>query len=84
MVILPETAKYTSPANGPRVMVPQDGPPLWPSSKDDMPAAMRRLAEAEKAAEEAEQDRLLYVAMTRAATQSPGTMSNASPTAKRM
>lgn len=67
LVILPETAVHRPRNSGPNVMVTADGLPLWSGPAQEMTADMRALREQEKAEDAAEQDRLLYVAMTRAA-----------------
>ena len=49
-------------------MRPKDGPLIWANSSDDLDADLREVHEARKAAQNEEENRLLYVAMTRAET----------------
>ena len=65
VVILPETMKrrIDVPSGVARVA---DGTPVWMPAKAQHAPAMTALVEARQAAEAAERDRLLYVAMTRA------------------
>lgn len=65
IVILPDTADRRPP-NEPPVAVPENGPPLWLSAKDEATALELEAIEARKAVREAESLRLLYVAVTRA------------------
>ena len=67
LVILPETAVYQGRQDLVEILEPDGGPPLWKPPLADLPPAMAELVETRKAADAAEQDRLLYVAMTRAA-----------------
>ncbi len=67
VVILPETTR-SDPGDRDRVLQVPDGPLLWRPSKAERPPALDALAEAREAAQAAERDRLLYVAMTRAET----------------
>ncbi len=64
VVILPDCAKRDVRLDSQFVIA--ESTPLWRVSKDDLPTALRNAREAELAAQHAERDRLLYVAMTRA------------------
>jgi ATP-dependent helicase/nuclease subunit A len=66
VVILPQTAAWKAPAAP--AIVRHEGTPFWRGNRDEMPAALTEAAEAGQAAQLAERDRLLYVAMTRAET----------------
>lgn len=67
IVILPDTtAGPQSDRNGGLYLSPEDGLLLWVASGANHTAASRALRDANKAAREAEDKRLLYVAMTRA------------------
>ena len=67
LVILPETHVYQGRQDKVEILEPEAGPPLWKPLAADMAPAMADLVAARKAADAAEQDRLLYVATTRAA-----------------
>ncbi|MFB9150160.1 double-strand break repair helicase AddA [Roseovarius ramblicola] len=64
VVILPQTGKWNAPA--PPAIVTHAGTPFWRGPKDGMPDTLAAAAEEGQAAQLAERDRLLYVAMTRA------------------
>src|SRR6056297_3185153 len=64
LVILPDTGKRNITVRD-QIAI-SDGTPLWRTSAGDMPRVMTQANDAAKAAERAERDRLLYVAMTRA------------------
>ena len=66
VVILPQTGQWKAPPMP--AILDHDGTPVWRGNRDDMPAALATTAEAGLAAQLAERDRLLYVAMTRAET----------------
>nr|WP_309502750.1 double-strand break repair helicase AddA [uncultured Roseovarius sp.] len=66
VVILPDTVERTPRMRGQITVC--DDVPLWRMPGEDVPDRMRAEIDAAKAAEEAERDRLLYVAMTRAET----------------
>jgi ATP-dependent helicase/nuclease subunit A len=66
VVILPETGAWKSP-DAPEI-VAHDGIPLWRGKADLMPPLISSAVTAGRAAQMAERDRLLYVAMTRAET----------------
>ncbi|MBC6437961.1 MAG: double-strand break repair helicase AddA [Rhodobacteraceae bacterium] len=70
VVILPDCAKRgrAGPAGGVQVLTPKGSPAIWKQGKkEDAPPALRRAIEAADQAEAEERNRLLYVAMTRAA-----------------
>ncbi len=64
IVILPDTAQWTKRTLGD--LAETEAGVIWRAGKDDATALQKGLDEEERAAEEAERDRLLYVAMTRA------------------
>ncbi|WP_300549546.1 double-strand break repair helicase AddA [Roseovarius sp.] len=64
IVILPDTARRNPPTMG-QIVTTEDSA-LWTGKSDEMPTAIRDATEIAKAAQMAERDRLLYVAMTRA------------------
>nr|WP_317056416.1 double-strand break repair helicase AddA [Roseovarius sp. W115]MDV2930025.1 double-strand break repair helicase AddA [Roseovarius sp. W115] len=64
IVILPDCAKRDVRLDS--QIVVQNKLPFWRPAKDDLPAALRDARDAELAMQNAERDRLLYVAMTRA------------------
>ncbi len=64
IVILPDCAKRDVRLDS-HIVVPH-GTPLWRPATDDLPMRLRDAREEERAAQNAERDRLLYVAMTRA------------------
>ncbi len=64
IVILPDTGRRDNQVKDEIVKI--DGVPMWKSSADDMPRAMKDTVDGLKAAQHAERLRLLYVAMTRA------------------
>ena len=64
IVILPDTAQYTSRERNELFILPEG--PVWKTAKTESPDAIAKAREARKAREEAEAMRLLYVAMTRA------------------
>ncbi|MBE0453417.1 MAG: double-strand break repair helicase AddA [Roseovarius sp.] len=66
VVILPETGAWRLP-DAPEI-VAHDGVPLWRGKADIMPPLIASAVAAGRAAQLAERDRLLYVAMTRAET----------------
>lgn len=66
LVILPDTAAWKAP-DAPEI-VAQDGVPLWRGKSETMPPLIAWAVERARAAQLAERDRLLYVAMTRAET----------------
>jgi ATP-dependent helicase/nuclease subunit A len=66
VVILPQTGQWRAPPMP--AILEHAGTPVWRGSKEDMPRALASAAEAGLAAQLAERDRLLYVAMTRAET----------------
>ncbi|MET4127669.1 double-strand break repair helicase AddA [Roseovarius sp. MBR-6] len=66
VVILPETGAW-KPPDAPEI-VAHDGIPLWRGKTDLMPPPISSAVAAGRAAQMAERDRLLYVAMTRAET----------------
>ena len=66
VVILPETGAWKVPE--PPGIVAPDGIPLWCGKSDLMPPLIAAAVETRRAAQLAERDRLLYVAMTRAET----------------
>ncbi|UXX81864.1 double-strand break repair helicase AddA [Roseovarius pelagicus] len=66
IVILPDTGERNTPMRG-QITV-SDDIPLWRMTADNVPARIRDAVDLAKSAEEAERDRLLYVAMTRAET----------------
>ncbi|MEB8388955.1 double-strand break repair helicase AddA [Rhodobacteraceae bacterium KMM 6894] len=66
VVILPDTGKRDIKIND--QILQADGVPLWRVRADAMPAPLSAILDGMKAAQEAERDRLLYVAMTRAET----------------
>lgn len=65
IVILPDTAKRRRPKGGP-VLRLANGIPVWRANAAEQPDAMREAAAARQAVEDAEDERLLYVAATRA------------------
>ncbi|MBF9034781.1 double-strand break repair helicase AddA [Rhodobacterales bacterium HKCCE2091] len=67
LVILPETARYRPGNTGPRILAPEGGPALWPAGKDEAPPLLRELMDDCAARDAEEENRLLYVALTRAA-----------------
>ncbi|MEM9318223.1 MAG: double-strand break repair helicase AddA [Pseudomonadota bacterium] len=67
VVILPDTGKFTPRSSGNTLLADDDGPVFWAPRKDDMAEELAGLAATKGAANAAENDRLLYVAMTRAA-----------------
>ncbi|RXV66958.1 double-strand break repair helicase AddA [Roseovarius sp. A46] len=64
VVILPQAGKWNAPT-APAIVI-HEGTPFWRGNKDEMPGALATAAETGQAAQLAERDRLLYVAMTRA------------------
>jgi len=66
VVILPETGTWRA-APAPQI-VTAGGVPLWTGPAVDMPEVIADAVATSRAAQEAERDRLLYVAMTRAET----------------
>jgi len=67
VVILPDTAKRKAGGGrGPQFVHPQDGPLVWMGKRDEALAPVIEAHDMRKAADEAERNRLLYVAMTRA------------------
>ena len=64
IVIMPDTGKRLVQLRDD--LLEEDGQVMWRVSSDQMPAKMTSARDARLAAEEAERDRLLYVAMTRA------------------
>jgi ATP-dependent helicase/nuclease subunit A len=66
LVILPDTAAWRLP-DAPEI-VAHDGVPLWRGKSETMPPLIAGAVERARAAQLAERDRLLYVAMTRAET----------------
>ncbi|MCG7572713.1 double-strand break repair helicase AddA [Phaeobacter sp. CNT1-3] len=64
IVIMPDTAQRRVQLRDD--LLEQDGHVMWRMGSDQMPAAMQEARDARLSAEEAERDRLLYVAMTRA------------------
>jgi ATP-dependent helicase/nuclease subunit A len=64
VVILPDTGKRDIKINS--QLVTAEGTVLWRTTADTSPAKITAITEQMKAAEKAERDRLLYVAMTRA------------------
>ncbi|MEO0752095.1 MAG: double-strand break repair helicase AddA [Pseudomonadota bacterium] len=64
IVILPDTALWQKRGLG--VLAETEAGVMWRSSKEDATALQRGLEDTAQEAEEAERDRLLYVAMTRA------------------
>src|SRR6056297_2522659 len=64
VVILPETGAWRASPT-PQIVASGDVP-LWTGLAPDMPAVIRDAVDHRRAAQEAERDRLLYVAMTRA------------------
>lgn len=66
VVILPETGPWRTPA--PDQIVGLQDIPLWTGRAEEMPEAVSAAVAAARAAQQAERDRLLYVAMTRAET----------------
>jgi ATP-dependent helicase/nuclease subunit A len=64
IVIMPDTAQRRVQLRDD--LLEQDGQVMWRMGSDQMPAAMQEARDGRLAAEEAERDRLLYVAMTRA------------------
>jgi len=64
IVILPDTGKRTVQIRD--QIVAKDGVALWRTKADETPTAVANIANEMKAAQLAERDRLLYVAMTRA------------------
>ncbi|MDZ7710169.1 MAG: double-strand break repair helicase AddA [Roseovarius sp.] len=64
VVILPQTGQWRAPPMP--AILDHDGTPVWRGEREDMPGALATAAEAGLAAQLAERDRLLYVAMTRA------------------
>ena len=64
LVILPDTAKLQSRDRG--MLLDLDGIPLWKSSVADLPAALKDSRADALTREKEEQQRLLYVALTRA------------------
>ncbi|CAM4161079.1 double-strand break repair helicase AddA [Palleronia rufa] len=67
VVILPDTVHGGS-GHVPRFLTVPDGPVLWRPAREERVPAVTPLLEAAAAADDAEYDRLLYVAMTRAET----------------
>ena len=68
IVILPDTAAKRGTPPGINLLLPEDDLPLWPTSKADAPPALEPAYEAQTQKAEEENNRLLYVAMTRAET----------------
>lgn len=69
IVILPDTARKKDAGHrGVNTLKPEDGPLLWANASDDLPRELRPAYERRKAAQTEEENRLLYVAMTRAET----------------
>ncbi len=66
LVILPDTMRVREPQGSALLPLPE-GPVLWRTGRESRPAAVAPLEEAREAAARAETERLLYVAMTRAA-----------------
>ena len=66
IVILPETGAWR--ASAPAQIALADDTALWTGRAEDAPPAISAAIEAERAAQQAERERLLYVAMTRAQT----------------
>ena len=66
VVILPETGAWRASPT-PQIVASHDVP-LWTGLAPDMPAVIRDAVDQRRTAQEAERDRLLYVAMTRAET----------------
>ncbi len=64
VVILPDSARRDIRPRG--NLIAADGTVLWRMPAEESPAPMKTAIEGERAAERAERDRLLYVAMTRA------------------
>src|SRR6056297_1648412 len=64
VVILPQTNQWRAPP--PPAILLHEGTPFWRGKKDEMPEALTVAVEDGRAAQLAERDRLLYVAMTRA------------------
>ncbi|WP_193140154.1 double-strand break repair helicase AddA [Meridianimarinicoccus sp. MJW13] len=67
LVILPDCGKRKAPTPG-EVLPHADGWPAWLPASGDMPEALAQARDAWRARLEAERQRLLYVAMTRAET----------------
>ncbi|MGL5011814.1 MAG: UvrD-helicase domain-containing protein, partial [Paracoccaceae bacterium] len=65
IVILPDTADRR-PQDREQVFAVKDGSVIWAMNKDDSPGVILEERAARKAKRDAENDRLLYVAMTRA------------------
>jgi ATP-dependent helicase/nuclease subunit A len=66
VVILPSCERQAS-GRGDAVLAPApDGAPAWASARDSAPEVLREALDAQREAREAEEQRLLYVAMTRA------------------
>lgn len=69
IVILPDTAqKKDAGHRGINALKPEDGPLFWASASEDLPQELRPAYDRRKAAQTEEENRLLYVAMTRAET----------------
>ena len=66
IIILPDTEHRTLPSGGIILESPDDGTPLYLTSIPESPELIERAREAKKEAEEHEQSRLMYVALTRA------------------
>ncbi len=64
IVIMPDTADRRNEVKD--LTLASDGAPVWKLPKDASPASMLELVEQKQAAQAAERERLLYVAMTRA------------------
>ncbi|MEM1272605.1 MAG: double-strand break repair helicase AddA [Pseudomonadota bacterium] len=67
IVVLPETGLHKGRAPAVNLVEPQGAPVMWPGPAAEVPEPLRQPLLDRKAADLAEQDRLLYVAMTRAA-----------------
>ena len=65
VVILPDTADH-DPKERDTIIRLQNGTPVWKPAKDAIPAQIQAALDAAKQRRQAENDRLLYVAMTRA------------------
>jgi ATP-dependent helicase/nuclease subunit A len=64
VVILPDTGRRDNTIRD--MLLIHQGKALWKTAASDAPAVLSTAQEAQKSAQEAERDRLLYVAMTRA------------------
>ena len=68
IVILPDTAQKRGNPPGVNLLLPEDGMPVWPAAKAEAPPQLEPAYEEKSRKAIEEENRLLYVALTRAET----------------